>query len=177
MSDSITFKYIQTKEDYWRAVRATWRAGLSRWFVWASGALAAAVVVFAVYGLTRSWYGVEIFIGIIPVLIMQAGASWWIVSNYRKITEFSAPLGDAEIEGAAGEEGITLDYISEQVRVPWKGIVAAMETPDDFLLYEKFSPIGVVRFYYIPKRAFVGAAGLADFRELSRRNIPNFRTG
>ena len=177
VSDSLSFNYVRTTDDYWRAVRAYMLAELSRWYVLASVALALAALVFVAVGLLKSWFGVDVLTVAVLALVINVPIMWWIVYRHWNNHKRLAPSIDEEITGIADSDGISLSCSSDRIELTWMRYFAAAENPDCFLLeadVEANGP-GPALYNYIPKRAFANASTLGAFRELIRGNVRKAR--
>ncbi|MCK5276164.1 MAG: YcxB family protein [Alphaproteobacteria bacterium] len=171
MSDSITFKFTLTEEDFVQASHVhafsqkrwwiTWAVFFGLWIVpLAAVLLDKGLAGDALYRLLPFLAG----LASVAVLFMLAW-SW----QPKRAARGSPYLG-VEMEGVASSDGLAMDSPLGKQEAAWASYSTVLESADHFLLYlarNAYAPL--------PKRAFADQTDIGRFRELVRAHVPNAR--
>ena len=169
MSDSITFKFTLTEEDFVQAAHAHALSQKKWWITWAIffglWAVPLAAVALDTGPDEDLLYRISPFLaGAASVAVLFALSWFW---QPRRAARGSPYLG-AAMEGTASGEGLMMDSPLGRQEAAWGRYTGVLETADHFLLYlakNSYAPL--------PKRAFADRDDLARFRDLIRARISN----
>ena len=169
VSDSITFKFTLTEEDFVRASHVHAFSQKRWWITWAVF-FGLWIVPLAAVLLDKGLAGDALFrllpflAGVVSVAVLFALAWWW---QPRRAARASPYLG-VEMVGVASGGGLVMHSRLGKQEAVWAKYSAVVESADHFLLYlakNSYAPL--------PKRAFADREDLNRFRELIRANISN----
>ena len=167
MSDSITFKFTLTEEDFVQASHVHAFSQKRWWITWAVF-FGLWIVPLAAVLLDKGLAGDALFrllpflAGVASVAVLFALAWFW---QPRRAARGSPYLG-VEMEGAASGDGLAMHSRLGKQEAAWSTYFTALESADHFLLYpakNSYAPL--------PKRAFAGKEDIDRFRELIRASI------
>lgn len=171
MSDSITFKYTLTEEDYVRAMRAYlyYERGWRTLFVFV-GLCVCLMVVLAVVvtvNLGRPYYKPVFYAG---AFVLGAVAVWWLVGLFQRKAAKKSPFVGTEYDMSFSPGGVTSRSPLTSGEARWSVYTGARESPEFILLCS-----GIGLYYPFPKKIFDNPEDLERFRELIRTHVPNAR--
>ncbi|MEN8197916.1 MAG: YcxB family protein [Pseudomonadota bacterium] len=167
MSDSITFKFTLTEEDFVQASHVHAFSQRRWWITWAVF-FGLWIVPLAAVLLDKGLAGDALYrllpflAGVASVAALFAMAWWW---QPRRAARGSPYLG-VEMAGVASGDGLAMDSPLGKQQAAWASYSAVLESAEHFLLYlarNSYAPL--------PKRAFANREDLGRFRELIRANI------
>jgi len=168
MTDSITFKFTLTEEDFVRASRAHSMSQRRWWIIWA--------IFFGVWILPLASVALDsaqsggMLYRILPFLTGVASVALMFVLSWswqpRRLARGSPFLG-VEMEGSASAAGLQTNSSMGLQQAAWRDYERVLETAEHFLLYPAKN-----RYAPLPKRAFANRESLERFRELIRANVP-----
>ena len=167
MSDSITFKFTLTEEDFVQTSHAHAVSQKRWWITWAVF-FGLWIVPLAAVLLDKGLAGDALYrllpflAGVASVAVLFALAWWW---QPRRAARSSPYLG-VEMAGVASGDGLAMDSPLGKQQAAWADYSTVLESADHFLLYlakNSYAPL--------PKRAFADREDLDRFRELVRANI------
>lgn len=169
MSDSITFKFTLTEDDFVRAAHAHALSQRRWWITWAIFFglwLVPLVSVLLQNGLTGEmlYQALPLLTGLASVAVFFALAWSW---QPRRSARRSPFLGSG-LAGIANAHGLDMSGSLGGEPVPWGSYDTVLEADHHFLLYparNQYAPL--------PKRAFTSREDLRQFREMIRENIPS----
>lgn len=171
MSDSLSFKYILTEDDFVRALRAHAFKQIPRWSLWI---LLAALLFLQASGIHYivTWPQASAFGVIWLILVTVLPGVWfcWIRWWHPKRVIREAPYLNVEIEGTASVDGVVSRSRLGNHETAWGSYSAVFESVDYFLLY-----LGRNVFNPLPKRSFADTQDVDRFRDLIRAHVPNTR--
>ena len=169
MSDSITFKFTLTEDDFVRAAHAHAMSQRRWWIIWG--------LFFGLWGvpllsvLLQPDPVDDLFYRLLPPLTGLASVAVFFALAWswqpRRLARRSPYLG-AALEGRADAQGLDMQGSLGGEPMPWGNYQTVLESDDHFLLYparNQYAPL--------PKRAFASREDLRQFRELIRENIPS----
>jgi hypothetical protein len=167
MSDSITFKFTLTEEDFVQASHVHALSHKKWWITWAVFfglwiLPLAAVTLDTAPGDDLLYRILPFLAGVASVAALFALAWFW---QPRRAARGSPYLG-VEMAGVASGDGLAMDSPLGKQQAAWASYATALESADLFLLYlakNSYAPL--------PKRAFANREDLGRFRELIRANI------
>jgi hypothetical protein len=167
VSDSITFKFTLTEEDFVRASHVHALSQRRWWITWAVF-FGLWVVPLAAVLLDAGLTGDALFrllpflAGVASVAVLFTLAWSW---QPRRGARASPYLG-VEMAGVASGDGLAMDSSLGKQQAAWASYSTVLESADLFLLYlarNSYAPL--------PKRAFADREDLERFRVLIRANI------
>ena len=169
MSDTLSFKFTLTEEDFVRASHVhafsqkrwwiTWAIFFGLWIV----PLAAVLLDSGLAG--DALYRLLPFLAGVASVAVLFGLAWsW---QPRRAARGSPYLG-VEMAGVASDDGLAMDSSLGKQQAAWASYATALESTDLFLLY-----LAKNAYAPLPKRAFADRADLERFRALIRANISN----
>ena len=169
MSDSITFKFTLTEDDFVLAAHAHALSQRKWWIIWAVffglWILPLAAVALDTGPEENLLYRIAPFLaGVASVAVMFALAWSW---QPRRLARASPYLG-VELAGTASGVGLETHSSLGKQEAAWANYSTVLETADHFLLYparNAYAPL--------PKRAFADRGDLTRFRELIRAHVPS----
>ena len=167
MSDSITFKFTLTEEDFVRASHVHALSQRRWWITWAVFFGLWVVPLTAVL-LDKGLAGDALYrllpflAGVASVAVLFGLAWWW---QPRRAARGSPYLG-VEMAGVASGDGLAMDSPLGKQQAAWADYATVLESADHFLLY-----LAKNAYAPLPKRAFADRADLDRFRALIRANI------
>ncbi len=171
VSDSITFKFTLTEEDFVRAAHAHAMSQKKWWITWAVF-FGVWVVPLAAVAFNPGPVGETLYrllpplSGIASVAIVFVLAWSW---QPRRSARGSPYLG-VEMEGVVSSDGLVTHSRLGKQEAAWSNYVTVLESASHFLVYpakNSYAPL--------PKRAFAGEGEVERFRESIRANISTAR--
>lgn len=173
MSDSLSFKYTLTEEDFVGSIRyhALRQVSLlSLWVLLAAMVFAMASALF--YLIDRPRLNAVEIIPLTIIILIPAYFAYWVWWGHPKRVTREAPYLNVEIEGTASANGVTSRSRLGNHESAWGSYSAALESDGHFLLY-----VGRNVFSPFPKRAFTDSRDVDRFRDLIRAHVPKFKGG
>jgi hypothetical protein len=169
MSDSITFKYTLTEDDFVRAFRVSARSKRLWWIMWAVrfGALVGLYIFLSYIAGIPGYYALA---GIFLLVAIYGVSFWWVWWIQPRRAARESPYLAVEVEGAVSIDGIAQRSALGKHETAWASYSTALESADYLLLY-----LGRNAFTPFPKRSFANQEDLNRFRALIRDHVPNFR--
>lgn len=173
MSDSITFKYTLTEEDFVRAVREATSLKKWGWLVW--GALALMMVVgtkSAIGRMLESGPSAGSIILLLWVTVLPGYLFWLAKFGRPRQIGRSDPEVGIDTVTTVSACGITSCNKLRKHEATWAAFTHVIESRDTFLLF-----MGKIDFSLMPKRCFEDTDVMDRFREIVRANVTDFRQG
>lgn len=170
MSDSITFKYTLTEDDFVKTRRISARSFPMYWIHWIIIVCISAMAGYALFlfasGTVPIHWSFKMFPGLVVVLWL---VHWWDYSVLPKRMARKMPAALIEQEVNFSDEGVSTQSALGNSNAGWTAYTKARESSDYFLLYAS-----KYLFFPFPKRFFTDSRDIERLRELIRAHISDF---